>query len=69
MNGCSHLQPPQALDFPSQPEQGFDRAFFRATGIVMIVGTLMLGAITFSLATQHCHNQTCPLTTSTLAME
>jgi hypothetical protein len=47
-NHDSHLQKPQALDLQSAPE-GVDLGFFRATGIVMIVGTLLVGAVTLYL--------------------
>jgi hypothetical protein len=38
------------LDIASRPAQVWDQGFFRVTGIVMIAGTLILGAITLSLA-------------------
>jgi hypothetical protein len=50
LDGCSHLQPRAALEFPPLPGPDLDQGFFRATGIVMILGTLMMGAITLSLA-------------------
>ena len=38
------------MTVPPQPEQCLDHRFFQATGLVMILGTLMAGVITLFIA-------------------
>jgi hypothetical protein len=50
LNCCCHLRPSETIEFPPLPEDAWDRGFFRATGIAMMLGTAVAGAITMILA-------------------
>ena len=53
------------MDATSQPEQALDQRFFHVTGLVIVLATLMAGAITLTLTNQMAEAQFTDVVTAT----
>lgn len=57
------------MDLPPQIDQVLDHQFFRATGLVMIAGTLLAGVITLSIAANMVETETTEFVVSNVDAE
>ena len=57
------------MDATSQPEQALDQRFFHVTGLVIVLATLMAGAITLTLANQMAEAQFMSVATEAIARD
>lgn len=54
------------MSLSSQPAEALDHRFFRNTGLVLVMGTLMAGAITLTLAMNMAETETTKIIASTI---